>query len=230
MARRLRDSWKESISVADSTGKSCQQECAHDAISIEKEVSDGKVIHAFGKHELVQTKKSFACSAGETQAAPLFSGSESSIKTSKATKNRHFQGDEMARLPKKRKLQRDDTELHTKKATVVNCKVKYIRPKYKNLEDWCNDSNNIYIGRAGVVFVNKIRFPKKSSIWCNPFKITLTSTREEVVEQYETYIKEKILSDPKTYDLRMLRGKNLGCWCCPELCHGDVLAKLVNGG
>jgi hypothetical protein len=24
-----------------------------------------------------------------------------------------------------------------------------------------------------------------------------------------------------------LRGKALGCWCAPELCHADVLAKLL---
>jgi len=28
-----------------------------------------------------------------------------------------------------------------------------------------------YIGRYGVVFINKERFPKKSSHWANPFTV-----------------------------------------------------------
>jgi len=45
--------------------------------------------------------------------------------------------------------------------SVVNCKVKYIRPKYNNLKEWFDDyENNYYIGRAGIVFINKERFPK----------------------------------------------------------------------
>jgi hypothetical protein len=39
--------------------------------------------------------------------------------------------------------------------SVVNVKVAFIRPKYKNLKEFTDDSNNSYIGRAGVVFVNK---------------------------------------------------------------------------
>ena len=47
--------------------------------------------------------------------------------------------------------------------SVVNCKVKYIRPQYKNLQEWMDDTNNIYVARAGVVFIDKQRFPKCSS-------------------------------------------------------------------
>lgn len=24
-----------------------------------------------------------------------------------------------------------------------------------------------------------------------------------------------------------LEGKNLGCWCKPEACHGDILVELI---
>lgn len=37
--------------------------------------------------------------------------------------------------------------------SVVNVKVTYIRPSFMNLEEWCKDANNVYIGRKGVVFV-----------------------------------------------------------------------------
>jgi hypothetical protein len=43
--------------------------------------------------------------------------------------------------------------------SVVNCKVKYIRPEYNNLKEWMNNPNNVYIGREGVVFIDKKRFP-----------------------------------------------------------------------
>ena len=29
--------------------------------------------------------------------------------------------------------------------------------------------------------------------------------------------------------LPSLRGKTLGCWCKPKPCHGDVIARLVDG-
>ena len=47
--------------------------------------------------------------------------------------------------------------------TIANVKVKHIRPTYKTLSDWMENSNHEYIGRGGVVFINKERFPKKSS-------------------------------------------------------------------
>jgi hypothetical protein len=55
--------------------------------------------------------------------------------------------------------------------TVVNVKVKNIRPKYSTLAEWMEDSNNVYIGRCGVVFINKERFPKQSSAWANPYTV-----------------------------------------------------------
>jgi hypothetical protein len=29
-------------------------------------------------------------------------------------------------------------------------------------------------------------------------------------------------------DLHELNGKELGCWCKPDKCHGDILIKLYN--
>ena len=47
--------------------------------------------------------------------------------------------------------------------SVINCKVKNIRPKYNNLKEWMEDDNNVYIARSGVVFIDKKRFPSYSS-------------------------------------------------------------------
>ena len=61
---------------------------------------------------------------------------------------------------------------------VVNVKVKFIRPAFRNLREWCDAPGHVYIGRAGVVFVpseadsgRKERYPKRNSIWANPFKV-----------------------------------------------------------
>lgn len=48
---------------------------------------------------------------------------------------------------------------------VVNVKVKYLHPEYENLQSWMEDKNNLYIGRRGIVFVNKERYPKENSKW-----------------------------------------------------------------
>ncbi len=108
---------------------------------------------------------------------------------------------------------------------VVNCKVKYIRPEYNNLKEWMDNPNNEYIGRGGVVFINNIRYPSMGSIFCNPFK---EGTLEERIEKYRIYIIKKLKEDDTLVEkLLKLKGKNLGCWCKPEKCHGDVLVELI---
>jgi CMP-N-acetylneuraminic acid synthetase len=54
--------------------------------------------------------------------------------------------------------------------TVSNVKVKYIRPKYKDLEQWLKDNNNVYIGRSGVIFINNKIFPDSASPFVIPSK------------------------------------------------------------
>lgn len=112
---------------------------------------------------------------------------------------------------------------------VVNVKVKYIRKEgYDNLKEWMKDDANEYIGRRGVVIIEKRRYPEKGSIWGNPFKVGKDGTLEEVLGKYEKYISEKIEKDE---DLRCslmnLKNKRLGCWCKPNSCHGDVLKRLI---
>jgi len=113
--------------------------------------------------------------------------------------------------------------------TVSNVKVKHIRPKYQDLKEWCEDESNLYIGRRGIVFVTiegkKQRYPPRDSIWANPFKIGKDGTREEVTKKYEEYVRELIQN--KKVDIKELEGKNLGCWCKPDSCHGDILVQLV---
>lgn len=112
--------------------------------------------------------------------------------------------------------------------SVVNVKVKYIRPQYKNLKDWIKDSNNVYIGRSGVVFIDKKRYPQIQSIFANPYIIGKDGTREEVIRKYEIYIRNRIKKESfYKQELLKLKDKNLGCWCAPEPCHGNILLKLI---
>ena len=76
--------------------------------------------------------------------------------------------------------------------------------------DKYNKSDVVYIGR-----------PSK---WGNPFKIGVDGTREEVVKKYEEYIRK---TPALLESLSELVGKDLVCWCAPQLCHGDVLIKLI---
>lgn len=112
---------------------------------------------------------------------------------------------------------------------VLNVRVKNICPQYSNLHQWILDKEtNVYIGRARVVFIDGVRYPFEDSIWANPYKITETQTREQVLKLYREYIEEKLKSNPEMIkELIKLKGKKLGCWCKPECCHGDILVELI---
>tara|TARA_Y100000389_G_C17280313_1_gene422615 strand:+ start:92 stop:454 length:363 start_codon:yes stop_codon:yes gene_type:complete len=112
--------------------------------------------------------------------------------------------------------------------SIVNVKVKHIRPEYNNLSDWMDDQNNEYIGRHGVIFIEKQRFPKQPSKWANPFKIGKDGDRDTVINKYKQYLKNKLDNDELLrHELLKLKNKKLGCWCYPEPCHGDVLIELI---
>lgn len=113
--------------------------------------------------------------------------------------------------------------------SVVNCKVANIRPEYKNLRNWCEDPNNVYVGRAGVVFIDNKRYPTHSSEFCNIFKVGRDGDRMAVIKRYDRYIRARLKQEPRLLNkLNLLKGKNLGCWCAPEACHANVLLKLID--
>lgn len=113
-------------------------------------------------------------------------------------------------------------------AHVVNVKVAHIRPRYQNLKEWCEDEENVYIGRRGIVFVDNVRYPLTDSPFANPYKVSKNLPRGEAIRMYREHIIQKIKTGEA--DLESLRGKTLGCWCKPEGCHGDVLIELLESG
>lgn len=121
--------------------------------------------------------------------------------------------------------------------SLCNVRVKNIRPKYNNLKEWLEDSNNVYIGRGGIVIIDGERIPKKSSIWANPFKAK-DFPNEDILNMYYEYITKKIEDENLIDELLKLKGKNLGCWCTNTdstkhnnteyICHGQILLSLID--
>lgn len=75
--------------------------------------------------------------------------------------------------------------------------------------------HDVYIGRPGP--------------WGNPFVLKNkddNAERRRVLEKY----REWLMSQPELIARakRELKGKVLGCYCAPRLCHGDVLAEVAN--
>ena len=66
----------------------------------------------------------------------------------------------------------------------------------------------------------------RATLWGNPFVLGWDGDRAAVIAAYRDHylpFKPSLLRR-----LGELRGKALGCWCAPEVCHADVLATVVN--
>lgn len=104
--------------------------------------------------------------------------------------------------------------------TIINIKKKELQKKGINdFEDWISKPNTVYIGRNMEVYVAGA----KKSIWANPFSIKKYGL-DTCLQLYEEYIKN---NKSLYYRLSELEGKELGCWCKPNKCHGDILIKLL---
>lgn len=73
---------------------------------------------------------------------------------------------------------------------------------------------------AGAVYVGR------PSRFGNPFVIGRHGDRAEVVARFEA----SLMTNPELLAAAKaeLRGKDLVCWCAPEVCHADVLLRIAN--
>jgi len=85
---------------------------------------------------------------------------------------------------------------------------------------------DVYIGRSS----------REKYHYGNPFAIGKDGDRQEVVRKYYAWISraenQQLESERREWirnNLQALKDKTLGCFCAPLLCHGDVLAGLVDG-
>jgi len=62
--------------------------------------------------------------------------------------------------------------------------------------------------------------------WGNPYPITDTDSRADVITRYTFYLRHCI--EDGTLDISELKSaKRLGCVCKPAACHGDILKKAL---
>ena len=86
----------------------------------------------------------------------------------------------------------------------------------KDKMNWVS-MGNVYIGRD-----NKIL----KSIWGNPFKLVNNDLEERIESVLKYYI--HVSHSDLFFKLDQLCYANyIGCWCTPELCHGDILLLLL---
>jgi hypothetical protein len=72
----------------------------------------------------------------------------------------------------------------------------------------------------------------KASPLANPFKITKQTTRDDVLDLYSRWLSFQIEVQNHQVLTELVKILNcetatLGCWCSPQLCHGDVIAKFL---
>lgn len=68
-----------------------------------------------------------------------------------------------------------------------------------------------------------VRVDRRSD-WGNPFKVGRDGNRATVIERFEAHYRR---SPDLQARIGELRGKVLLCWCHPEPCHGDFLARMA---
>lgn len=81
----------------------------------------------------------------------------------------------------------------------------------KNTKDY-----TVYIGRPGY--------------FGNPFLVGKDGDRKEVLLKYKEYFYSRLKTDPEFLKrIKELKGKILGCFCKPLLCHGDIIVEFLEG-
>lgn len=83
------------------------------------------------------------------------------------------------------------------------------------------------------LIVNRMREPHevyigRGTIWGNPYSVEEFG-RVKCIQLYREYIQHAIDTQPENIlpELQKLKGKVLGCWCKPKMCHGDVLIEFI---
>jgi len=77
---------------------------------------------------------------------------------------------------------------------------------------------DVYIGRAG---------KGQDGYFGNPAD---EGTREEKVTKYKAYFNKRIAEDPEfKHRIESIKGKTLGCFCFPKMCHGMVIIEYLEG-
>ena len=112
--------------------------------------------------------------------------------------------------------------------------------KYGKVREWRLGDYGVMVGNLSkvpnkthpaIVYIGRRFAGLEGSVLQNPFKEGKDGTREEIIKKYEA----SFLDSPGVVEemlnlLQLLKAKgsiNLGCWCSPLECHGDVIAKTL---
>jgi len=124
---------------------------------------------------------------------------------------------ETAKKQRKPRKKADQPQESTDVPCAHGTKVVRIRRKGTEIVQGCD----VYIGRR----CRLGGWDLDQSKWNNPFTVKECGSVEEACRRYEEHLRSK---PELLQQLPELRGKTLGCWCKPNMCHGDVLVKLLN--
>lgn len=87
---------------------------------------------------------------------------------------------------------------------------------------WNRDAWDVYVGR-GACPCGSRACPHGPTGFGNPCV-------GEPLLAYVDHVAERLRTQPGfRRAVNDLRGKRLGCWCAPEPCHAEVLARLADG-
>ena len=105
-------------------------------------------------------------------------------------------------------------------------KIFRVNEGYASFGEWFDKENNLYIGRNAAKYTNR---DVPDSKWANPFRVcdwigpSKEWILEDILKTYEKYVR----TNPFLMNsLHEWKSKQLGCWCKPNKCHGDILLKL----
>ena len=90
----------------------------------------------------------------------------------------------------------------SEQAVAVSVKVAELRSSgYADLEAWLQDSQNLYVGRRGRIFIHtdgrKRIFHYAGSKWHNPYAVGKSLSRQEACSKYRSALIGGTLKDPK---------------------------------
>ena len=109
-------------------------------------------------------------------------------------------------------------------AVVINVKVAELRKRgYNSFLEWASDPKHVYVGRNMTVYVPGT----VASPLANPYSAKQFG-RRECVEKYIELLKRSPDMIEKIRQMKQAGVTEIGCWCAPELCHGDIIAALIN--
>jgi len=98
----------------------------------------------------------------------------------------------------------------------------------------CNFAGELPRNESPTVVVN-VRHEKpdvycgRPSIYGNPYRIGKDGTRVDVILKYIDYFFDRMAKDVEFRNaIYALKGKRIGCWCHPNLCHLHVIAYYLN--